>query len=304
MRFGGGRFWFGNRTARAEQVEHGGGGNEEQRTRHRRVNAMGQAYDNVRWDHLKSAEFQERQRRMPVAWLPMGLCEPHGHIALFGKDTIKAERLCREAARRYGGIVAPTMAWHTHETGYHAPWLAEVMGGVNPRLGALPPHLVLETLLYQLRAIRNAGFGAAIVISGHHGAQADLRMVVDAFTDAFGLPTFIRTNSELVTGDFTGDHAGRYELSQLLAIRPDLVALERAGSLAIDPLGRFAQNPDVSEATAEEGRAILELSLQTLGAAISTLSPKPALVSLSMEEVARVWTSIASRMASWATMNP
>ena len=82
------------------------------------------------------------------------------------------------AARRFGGVVAPTQAYHFHETGYHAPWLAEVMGGVNPRLAALPPHVVLETLLYQLRAFRNAGFAAAVIVSGHHGGnQYDLRTV-------------------------------------------------------------------------------------------------------------------------------
>ncbi|WP_145964914.1 hypothetical protein [Rhizobium leguminosarum] len=62
------------------------------------------------------------------------------------------------------------MAYHIHEAGYHAPWLKEAMNGVNPLLAALPPHLVLETLLYQFRAFRNAGFKGVVVISGHHGS--------------------------------------------------------------------------------------------------------------------------------------
>lgn len=265
---------------------------------------MDRHHDHVRWDRLKPAEFLERQQRCPVAWLPMGLCEPHGHVAPFGLDTIKAEWLCREAASRFGGIVAPTMTWHIHETGYHAPWLSEVMGGVNPRLGALPPHLVLETLLYQLRALRNAGFGAAIVISGHHGAQADLRMVGDAFSAAFDFPVWIRTDPELVAGQFVGDHAGRYELSQFLAIRPDLVALDRAERISTDALGRFAQNPDVAEATAEEGPAILDRSLKALADAIGALRPRPAPDFLAREAVAAVWAPIAARRRDWATLNP
>lgn len=264
---------------------------------------MGSPYDSVRWDRLKPAEFLERQANCPIAWLPMGLCEPHGHIAPFGLDTIKSEWLCREAALRFGGIVAPTVSWHIHETGYHAPWLAEVMGGVNPRLGALPPHLVLETLFYQLRALRNAGFGAAVVISGHHGAQDDLRMVGDAFSAAFDFPTFVRTDPELVAGQFTGDHAGRYELSQLLAIRPDLVAMDRAGRTESDSLGRFAQNPDVCEASAEEGQKILDLSLQALGAAIAEMVPKVAAVPLSLADTAAAWAPIAASRTRWATLN-
>lgn len=264
---------------------------------------MEPAHDNVRWDRLKPAEFLQRQAECPVGWLPMGLCEPHGHVAPFGLDTIKAEWLCREGASRFGGIVAPTVSWHIHETGYHAPWLAEVMRGVNPRLGALPPHLVLETLFYQLRALRNAGFGAAIVISGHHGAQEDLRMVGDVFSEAFDFPTCIRTDPELVAGRFTGDHAGRYELSQLLAIRPDLVAMERADRAGSDPLGRFAQNPDVFEASAEEGREILELSLETLGTVVSELVPKVSTALLSLTETAFAWSTVTASTAQWATLN-
>jgi hypothetical protein len=49
-------------------------------------------------------------------------------VAPFGLDTIKAVYLCEEASRRFGGVVAPTQGYQIHETGYHAPWLTEVMG--------------------------------------------------------------------------------------------------------------------------------------------------------------------------------
>jgi Creatinine amidohydrolase len=149
------------------------------------------------------------------------------------------------------------MAYHIHETGYHAPWLKEVMGGINPRLGALPPHLVLETLLYQLREFYNAGFGGAVVISGHHGAQNDLRMIGEAFSASFEFSAFVRTDPELVAGAHIGDHAGQYEISQLLAIRPDLVSLKRADRVGSDPLGRFAQNPTQSTPRQNRGARFL-----------------------------------------------
>lgn len=113
--------------------------------------------EHVRWEMLRPEEFLARQNARPVVYLPMGLCEPHGHVAPFGLDTIKADWLCDVAAERFGGIVVPTMAYHVHSVGYHAPWLRAVMGGVNPRLAALRAHLLLETLFYQFRAFRNAG---------------------------------------------------------------------------------------------------------------------------------------------------
>jgi creatinine amidohydrolase len=219
----------------------------------------------VRWAELHLDEYLHRLQAHPIVYLPFGICEPHGHIAPFGLDTIKADYLCDEAARRFGGIVAPTMGYHIHETGYHAPWLEKVMGGVNPRLAALPPHVVMEGFLYQLRAFINAGFQAVVAISGHHGGMEDLRRVARAFAQDYPLQFFIASDPELVEGRFKGDHAGRYEVSQLLHIRPDVIRLDRADHVETTPFGRFAQNPDVLEATAEEGKAIVELSLDVIG---------------------------------------
>jgi len=260
------------------------------------------AQDEVRWERLKPAEFIMRRDACPIVYLPMGLCEPHGHVAPFGLDTIKAEWLCMEAARQFGGVVAPTQNWHIHECGYHAPWLQEVMEGVNPLLAALPAHLVLETLLYQLRAFRNAGFKAAVVISGHNGAQDDLRMVARSFSAAFPFEYFIASDPELVDGLFQGDHAGRYEISQLLAIGEDFIALERAGRIATDALGRFAQNPDAIEATVQEGQAILEASLAHIGEVVKAfrLTVEPADF-IPMTELAPLWQAIDADRAHWRT---
>lgn len=259
--------------------------------------------ETVAWAELKPAEFIARRDARPIVYLPLGLCEPHGHVAPFGLDTIKAEYLVTEAARRFGGIVAPTMAYHIHETGYHAPWLRRVMSGVNPLLAAIPPHLMLETLLYQFRAFHNAGFQGVVVLSGHNANQADLRMVAEAFAAHHPIAHFVRSDPELVAGRFKGDHAGRYELSQLLHIRPDLVAMDRASWVASNPLGRFAQNPDVSEASVEEGEAIIEASLTAIGHAVDGLtfgpSPRPFLPMSAMEPI---WAEIAARKADWVTL--
>jgi creatinine amidohydrolase len=261
---------------------------------------------NVRWEDLLLEEFEQRLAETPVAYLPIGLCEPHGHIAAFGLDTHKAVHLCEEAARRFGGVVAPTMGYHVHETGYHAPWLEEVMGEANPRLVALPPHIVYEAFLYQLRAFRNAGFRAVVAISGHHGGnQEDLRRIAAAFDEAHPLEHFVCSDPELVEGHYAGDHAGRYEISQLLAIRPDLVDLSRVDRARTDPLGRFAQNPDASEATVEIGRHALELSLAQLEVVVRgfdlTGNREPEFVTMS--ELEPLWERLRAGRQTWRTLN-
>jgi creatinine amidohydrolase len=258
----------------------------------------------VTWEYLLPEEFERRLAARPIVYLPLGLCEPHGHIAPFGLDTIKARYLCEEAARRFGGIVAPTMAYQIHETGYHAPWLREVMGDVNPRLAALPPHIVLEALLYQLRAFRNAGFSAAVVLSGHHGGnQEDLRRVARVFCETYPFEVFACSDPELVEGHYQGDHAGYYEISQLLAIDPSLVDLSRVNRVGSDPLGRFAQNPDAGEANAAEGRRMLEVALDSLKRVVDgfTLRTRNA-PHIPMEAMAPLWAKLDAERPRWRTL--
>jgi creatinine amidohydrolase len=235
----------------------------------------------------------------------MGLCEPHGPIAAFGLDTIKAEFICEAAARKVGGIVAPTQGYHIHETGYHAPWLEEVVGEVNPRMASLPPEILLSLFLYQLRAFSNAGFKAAVVITGHSGGnQEDLRMVAAAFMDQFPLKVEVRADPELVAGRYEGDHAGKYEISQLMHIRPDLVDMARISRPQEDTLlGRFALGPDAAEASPELGREIMEACIEeacqiaeNLQEKIISQDPGPP---IDFAQTEKVWEQIAARRKSW-----
>ncbi len=256
----------------------------------------------VRWAELKPEEFLRRIAERALAYLPMGMVEPHGHAAAFGLDQIKAEYLCDEAARRFGGIVAPPQTYHIHETGFHGTWLEEVVGEVNPRLGGMPPDVVMRSLLFQLRVCANAGFRGIVVVSGQNGAQADLRLVAEEFMKLVDVPVVIRSDPELVRDTFRGDHAGRYELSQLLYIRPDLVDMTRLGRVDTDPLGRFAQNPDADLATAEYGERIIEAQIARIG----ELADEAGLGAadrpfLSFDDVEPAWAAVERRRATWVS---
>lgn len=262
--------------------------------------------DRVRWAELLPHEFVARQTQRSVLYVPLGLCEPHGQVAAFGLDTIKADYLCEEAALRFGGIVAPTIGYHIHETGIALDWLEEVVGSENPRMAGLPPEVVLQTFLYQLRAFANAGFDLIVAISGHNFGQQDLRLVAEEFMRDVAVSVVVRSDPELVEGEFEGDHAGRYEISQLLQLRPDLVDL----SLIDHPkttLGRFALNPDANEATAAFGRDILERSLANLGellAASLAKTPKLTRSQFTYAQTAKVWKRVEDRRTEWVTVNP
>lgn len=268
----------------------------------------------VLWAELFPSELLRRIEHCPVVYLPMGLCEPHGHGAVLGLDTLKAEGLCAAAARRFGGVVAPSLGYHIHETGYHARWLEEVVGEVNPRMTAVPPHVLLHFFLYQLRSFHNAGFRAAVVLTGHAGGnERDLRLAANAFMRVSPLRVVATTDAELVAGQFGGDHAGKYEYSQLLALRPELVDVSRlsrvSGPGASRELGRFAQGHDAKEASLSYGMKIVQACLTRVGELVAELDrsrqptnePWPL---LECEQVEAAWREVLDQAEGWATASP
>ncbi|MBC8041370.1 MAG: creatininase family protein [Opitutaceae bacterium] len=264
----------------------------------------------VRWAELRPDDFRARLDACPVIYLPIGLVEPHGHVAALGLDLLKADYYCDEAARRFGGIVAPSQGYHIHECGFHAPWLAEVVGNENPYLAAIPPHVMVTLFLYQLRAFANTGFRAFVAISGHSGgSQNDLRLAAAAFSAATGVTVIVKTDSEFVEGHYTGDHAGRYELSQLLAIRPDLVDLSLLNRRHEPGSGgQLALGDDAAEATAEHGHAINEAILASIGRTVATLrdtfSAQPAFPLLTYADIERIRATLPPGAAGWHSSSP
>lgn len=261
----------------------------------------------VRWAELRPGDFRARRDACPVVYLPLGLCEPHGNVAALGLDLLKAQYYCDSAARRFGGIVAPAQGYHIHECGFHAPWLAEVVGEANALMAAIPPHVMLHLFLYQLRTFANAGFRLVIAVSGHSGgSQEDLRRAAAAFARAMGLRVIVRADPEWVDGLYSGDHAGKYELSQLLAMRPDLVDLalieERSGTS-----GRFALGEDAAEATADHGHAINEAIIAAIGREVSEslALPLERLPNQAVDyaDVEALWAEVRATMKDWRSLS-
>ncbi|AFC30658.1 hypothetical protein PM3016_3847 [Paenibacillus mucilaginosus 3016] len=261
------------------------------------------------WSELLPYEFKQRLAQCPVVYLPLGLCEPHGQVSAFGLDTIKAEWLCHQAAWQAGGIVAPSMGYHIHESGYHAGWLEENVGKENPHMTAVPPAVFLSFFLYQLRAFVNAGFQAVVVITGHSGGnQEDLRQAADRFMAYIPVKVWVRSDPELVQGMYTGDHAGKYELSQLMYIRPDLVDMKARGWENV-PLsgGRLALGSDADEASPELGKEIMEACVQRLCAEVNHI--QAALTPVEQPKIPyslieKIRGEVLRGSSSWVTARP
>jgi creatinine amidohydrolase len=264
----------------------------------------------VRWAELKPDEFRARRDACPIVFLPIGLCEPHGHPSVLGLDLLKADYYCDEAARRFGGVVAPSQGYTIHECGFHAPWLAEAVGEENPLMAAIPPSVMLHLFLYQLRAFAHAGFRGVVAVSGHSGgSQGDLRDAAAVYSRATGLPVVVRSDPELVAGLYDGDHAGKYEFSQLMAIRPewvDLSLLQRQH--APNSGGRLALGLDAAEATAELGRSINESIVAAIGREVAGLREQISASALPTRPdypaTESIWREVLATADQWRSHGP
>jgi creatinine amidohydrolase len=127
-----------------------------------------------------------------------------------------------------------------------------------------------------------------VVVSGHNGCQSDLRLVASKFMKIATVPVSVHSDPELVAGRYPGDHAGRFEISQLLHCRPELVDLDRATT---DPLGRFAQGLAAAESTPDYGELVIEAMIDRVGALVHAAEPAPAVLPfLSFADVEPAWT--------------
>lgn len=205
----------------------------------------------VQWIEIRPDDFRARRDCCPIVYLPLGLCDPCLYGATVGLDLVKAQYYCEEAARRFGGIVAPSQGYHI-----------------------LPQRVLLPVFLCQLRAFARAGFSAALVISGHLGRrQNELRRAAAAFQACSGLVVVVKTDLEWAFGQFCGSHAARYETSQLMAIRPDLVDLSLSDrQLSPGSGGILTLGTSVMEANLREGIAINEALIAAIGRTVAELS--------------------------------
>ena len=105
----------------------------------------------VLWQEMFKDEFEAAVAARPVCYFSFGLSEPHGLQNAMGLDGLKAYALVQRAAAAHGGVVAPPVWWHVHETPLGLAWLSQ-QNAPRPYLTCIPPEVFLHQLVYQLRA--------------------------------------------------------------------------------------------------------------------------------------------------------
>lgn len=242
----------------------------------------------ILFEEATRERLREVADRALLVW-PVGATEQHGPHLPTGTDALHAEWVAREAAVRAGAqgltiVVAPTLRIGSSQ--HHLPF-----GGTM----SLPTETYYRTVRAGVESLVTDGFRRVVVVNGHGGNHELIQLVVrDLALDlrevhlgagswwTIAWDALVAAGAAEV-GRFPG-HAGRFETSLMLAMRPDLVVqplphrdepgttdgrrfgadlrAEHAGSWqAIDG---FGDSPDLADA--ELGRRWLDVSADAVAA--------------------------------------
>ena len=223
--------------------------------------------------HATSPRWQAAGTRICV--LPVGSTEQHGPHLPLDTDSILAEYFARQIASALDAALLPTLRYGTslEHTGFR--------GSISLR-----PETLMQVIRDLADEIERQGFTAMIVVNGHGGNHCLVPVVRDINrTDrrlkillvqpgAFCDPALARE------GHGPDFHAGEWETSLMLAIRPDLVGSERPdmpvqegahplvqadlttfGLGHLNPAGVIGQS---SLATPDKGQAIVASVLENI----------------------------------------
>lgn len=264
----------------------------------------------VRWERMFPDELDAALEACPVAYVPYGLCEPHGPQNALGTDGLRAHGAACRAARLGGGVVAPVTYWNVHEVGLYATWGHPIIGQQRTWLTALPPWMFFRNACYHIRAVDALGFKAAVFYTGHAGPHGhDLATVVEVMQPHVATRLAFITDYEVTPGEYAGrfGHAGAVETEFLWALEPDCVDLSRLPAEGA-PGPHFAMGADAAQASRREGEALVGgVARLLVGMARELLAQydedEPTRRPLSFEQVERIWErELAPRVKDMASM--
>jgi creatinine amidohydrolase len=245
---------------------------------HARAETAESAPSPKRFDELAGFEVADVAARYALAIVPAGSLEYHGPHNPLGADSIIIAGIADRVAARTGALLFPTIRFtncpaHT----------AHFQGTLSIR-----PEVM--TLYFEdiLRSILRLGFRKIFVLNGHDGNIGPARGAISSVTHEFpDAALMLASWWEFVSGEEMKQlgifhqsngghgHGGPLETSVVAAFRPDLVHLDKAHDLPEPP--DFAEGRPyylerdsaegwpgysgrVSEASAERGRKVVELS--------------------------------------------
>jgi creatinine amidohydrolase len=252
-------------------------------------------WEDLRADQLEAA----RLATAGTCIVPLGVIEKHGGHLPLGTDLFIGRGVAIAAAAREPAVVFPPYYFGQIAEARHVPGTISIDHSLMFRL--------LENVLDEIA--RN-GFPKIILLNAHGGnshflnyfIQSTLQRQRDPQYAVYGInlmadgPELARRKQAILGSDDLGDHAGNYETALMMALRPELVAMDRVAREESGSRGRldhfkdpatglkniytgiwwYADHPthfagDPAAASAEKGNALLELLVEETAQKISII---------------------------------
>ena len=213
-----------------------------------------------RYAELRPEALARIRALVPVAYLPWGGLDWHGPHLPLGLNGMIAEAITERAVKRTGGVLLPVTDWPAASFPHQASLTISFS--------------ILRTMLDAiLDGLAHSGWRIAVLISGYYGPAYDL-MCMDAAQAAItrhGLLTLAVPTLALVDEEML-DHGGLWESSVLLALRPELVALQALGVGPLHPAESGVVGRDPRDtASISLGLSALNLAVGRVVAAVADL---------------------------------
>ena len=231
--------------------------------------------------HMPRQEVARCIEAYPVAILPLGSTEQHGHHLPLGTDTLLAEDLARRVSDQTGALVFPALPF-----GYSWVW-RDIAGTVT-----LPQSPYKDTLVDLVRSIARHGIRLLVFINGHEANNASIKYAIREAQDETDMkllgmfyPGLAKTYAEHIESETWGGmfHACEFETSLMLAAHPDLVDIALAqreyperppfygmDNTSIGDLSQSGVYGDPQKATKEKGEAMFQAFTHTIVDLIAT----------------------------------
>ena len=198
----------------------------------------------VEWRKLRADQLREKARRDAMVILPVASLEQHGPHLPVEVDS-HAGRDGRAARRAQGRRSAASRRWCCRCCG---PGLSEhhMSFGGTITLDFPAFCAVIEGVC---RSVLRHGFRRIVLLNAHGGNENALRTITDELTPKLGVPIVQFTYwyaaavaiAEILETQSALLHACEAETSMMMAVRPDLVAMDRI------PLAKANSTPDVAD---------------------------------------------------------
>ena len=202
----------------------------------------------MRLEEMTSEEFANYVDNLTVVILPIGAVEEHGWHLPLNTDTVQPEKVAEDVESilekdNYKVLIAPTLNYGNCRTTANFPGTISI---TSDSLRSVVRDILKEFMRHRIKNI--------VVLSGHAGSNhmAALRMAAEDALKEGNAKIMVLSDYDIAykhLGDEVPEddgHGGMLETSRVMAIRPELVKLDRSQGESHPKLPpyRILRNPE------------------------------------------------------------